>query len=523
MNQYIESKNIRYFIYFLIFLPIFIFRDFTPDNELRYLSIADEALRNGSIFTFTNHGLIYADKPPLYLWIVMLGKTIFGHHSMLFLSIFSFVPALAVIYTMDKWVEKYLTPNERFLGQIMLLTSGFFIGTAVVLRMDMLMCMFIVLALYTFFKLYSGNGKPLDYCLFVIYVFMALFTKGPIGIIVPLLSTIAFLFYKKEQRTISKYWGWKTLSILIVLCGLWFAGVYAEGSNEYLNNLLFKQTVNRAVNSFHHQEPFYFYLLAIWYSLAPWSLLMLPVIVIGLKKRIIANDLEIFFLIIAATTFIMLSLFSSKLAVYLLPAFPFLVYLSLMWLSRLEIRKWMLVIAGIPALVLLLAFPGVLVSKSFIGANEMNSSAIILLAALILSASGIMVIKFLYKKQLLTGLQILGIAILSAVFTVSFALPKLNPQLGLNQLCTQAKATAATKGGVNYYYCEMSRAENIDVYLGVKPTKVRIRDLYSPDGIKKPAILFTWNKAIDRNDSIQEYIKDKKVSHTGTFYYVEID
>jgi hypothetical protein len=194
-----------------------------------------------------------------------------------------------------------------------------------------------------------------------------------------------------------------------------------------------------------------------------------------------------------------------------------------MWLSRLEIRKWMLVIAGIPALVLLLAFPGVLVSKSFIGANEMNSSAFILLAALILSASGLMVIRFLSKKQLLTGLQILGIAILSAVFTVSFALPKLNPQLGLNQLCTQAKATAATKGGVNYYYCEMSRAENIDVYLGVKPTKVRIRDLYSPDGIKKPAILFTWNKAIDRNDSIQEYIKDKKVSHTGTFYYVEID
>lgn len=523
MNQYIENKNIRYFIYFLIFLPIFIFRDFTPDNELRYLSIADEALRNGSIFTFTNHGLIYADKPPLYLWIVMLGKTIFGHHSMLFLSIFSFVPALAVIYTMDKWVEKYLTPNERFLGQIMLLTSGFFIGTAVVLRMDMLMCMFIVLALYTFFKLYSGNGKSLDYYLFAIYVFMALFTKGPIGIIVPLLSTIAFLFYKKEQRTISKYWGWKTLSILIVLCGLWFAGIYAEGGNEYLNNLLFKQTVNRAVNSFHHQEPFYFYLLSIWYSLAPWSLLMLPVIVIGLKKRMIANDLEIFFLIIAATTFIMLSLFSSKLAVYLLPAFPFLVYLSLMWLSRLEIRKWMLVTAGIPALVLLLAFPGVLVSKSFIGANEMNSSAFILLAALILSASGIMIIRFLYKKQLLTGLQILGIAILSAVFTMSFALPKLNPQLGLNQLCTQAKATAATKGGVNYYYCEMSRAENIDVYLGVKPTKVRIRDLYSPDGIKKPAILFTWNKAIDRNDSIQEYIKDKKVSHTGTFYYVEID
>ena len=31
-------------------------RDFTPDNELRYLQIADEAIENGSVFTFTNDG-----------------------------------------------------------------------------------------------------------------------------------------------------------------------------------------------------------------------------------------------------------------------------------------------------------------------------------------------------------------------------------------------------------------------------------------------------------------------------------
>ena len=76
---------------------------------------------------------------------------------------------------------------------------------------------------------------------------------------------------------------------------------------------------------------------------------------------------------------------------------------------------------------------------------------------------------------------------------------------------------------MNYYYCEMSRAENIDVYLGIKPTKLRIKDLYETDAIKTPAILFTWNKAIERNDSLQTFIKDKKISRTGTFYYIEIE
>ena len=41
------------FLLLLAVLPVLIFRDYTPSNELRYLSIVDEALRNGDIFTFT--------------------------------------------------------------------------------------------------------------------------------------------------------------------------------------------------------------------------------------------------------------------------------------------------------------------------------------------------------------------------------------------------------------------------------------------------------------------------------------
>ena len=47
---------------FICLLPAMLMRDFTPSNELRYLSIADEAIANGNIFAFYNHGLPYADK-----------------------------------------------------------------------------------------------------------------------------------------------------------------------------------------------------------------------------------------------------------------------------------------------------------------------------------------------------------------------------------------------------------------------------------------------------------------------------
>ena len=125
--------------------------NYTPDNELRYLSIVDEALRNGDIFTFTNQGEMYADKPPLYFWLMMVGKILLGGHRMWYLSLLSFLPAIIVIAIMNRWLRQ---ENEETKGNaaLMLMTAGLFAGLAIVIRMDMLMTLFITLALYTFLE-----------------------------------------------------------------------------------------------------------------------------------------------------------------------------------------------------------------------------------------------------------------------------------------------------------------------------------------------------------------------------------
>ena len=47
------KKVSKYILLIIVFLPLLYFRDFTPNNELKYLSIADEALRSGTYLTFT--------------------------------------------------------------------------------------------------------------------------------------------------------------------------------------------------------------------------------------------------------------------------------------------------------------------------------------------------------------------------------------------------------------------------------------------------------------------------------------
>jgi 4-amino-4-deoxy-L-arabinose transferase-like glycosyltransferase len=524
ISAFYNNKLLRYSIFILAVLPLCIFRDFTVANELRYLSIADEALRMGSIFTFTNHGIVYADKPPLYFWIVMSGKLIFGKHIMLYLVIFSFIPALVILHIMDRWVRDLLTQNERLLAQLMLITSVYFLGPAVYLRMDMLMCMFIVLSLYTFFMMYSGSTKKLHTILFPVYVFLALFTKGPVGLIVPLVSTVVFLIMKRDLKSIGRYWGWKTLSIIFVLCGIWFAGVYMEGGSQYLENLLFHQTVGRAVTSFHHDEPIYYYFLSILYSLAPWSLLIAGVLISGLIKKTAGTDVERFFLVAALSTFAVLSLFSSKLAIYLLPAFPFFVYLTVLWLAKSGRQLWMILLVSVPALILLLALPAVIVAFNFVLPAEHDLSVPVILAGLIFSVAGFLGAMFLFKRNLNNAVITMCTGILLCIFTVSFSVPKYNYLIGFGELCRKAIEKTSGYDRPNYYYCKVFRAANMDVYLGEEPTKLEIKDLYAPDGkIKTPAILFVGNKAVERNDSLKLFIEGKYVFKSGNNSFVEIE
>ena len=309
------KNRLRYlpYVFLLALLPVMVLRDFTPSNELRYLSIADEALRDGRFFAFTNQGEPYADKPPLYLWLVMLGKTLFGGHRMWFLALFSFVPAMVILRTMDRWVRSELDERARFCGAMMLMSSALFLGLAVFLRMDMLMCMFITLALHAFWRIYSSpdGGSSRDRTLFPVFVFAALFTKGPVGVLVPLLSTVVFLAVTKRLRTLGRYWGLRSWAILSAGCALWFFMVWRDGGTEYLNNLLFHQTIDRAVDAFHHKAPVYYYLITMWYSLAPWSLLIACVWGTAAAERVRLTDLEKFFVAIILCIWRLHSRFSS--------------------------------------------------------------------------------------------------------------------------------------------------------------------------------------------------------------------
>lgn len=223
-----SSELLTLLLIFIALCPILIFRDFTPDNELKYLSIADEALEDGNLFAFYYQGTVYADKPPLYLWLIMGAKTLFGRHINFIIYLFSVIPALVTAFVMNRFSSRLRFSATT--ATTMMFTSAFFLAAAVVARMDMLMTMFIVLSIYSFYRAYelrtsqsssqtgviSNTGIDKWRWMFAIFLFLALFTKGPLGLMIPLISPLAFLLWEKKLK---KCWnlcfGWRTWLVQI--------------------------------------------------------------------------------------------------------------------------------------------------------------------------------------------------------------------------------------------------------------------------------------------------------------------
>lgn len=389
-------------------LPILLLRDFTPANELRYLSIADEALRDGHLFAFYNHGVPYADKPPLYLWLVMLLRLVSGAHRMWLLGLLSLVPALAVCHVVTRWAERVLPAYPSATARLLMMTGGLFAGAAIMLRMDMLMTLFVVLALRECFLL-TRQPAAGSQALLGLYTFLALFTKGPMGILVPLSVSAVYLLLRGCGRHFSGCWGWRAWTVIGAGCMLWWAAAWREGGAGYIGNLLFHQTVDRAVDAFHHKQPVYYYMYTLWYILAPWSPLLAWACWRYCRRRAwraldaAGRDALCFFTVAATVPIAVLSLVSGKIEIYTLPALPFILAL---------------------------------------GAHCMGAVA---------------------GGGFLRGVRLASCGLLVTVFLAAWTLPLWNDRLGYAALCREArqKATPATQ----YYTWRVSRSENMDVYL----------------------------------------------------------
>lgn len=330
-------------------------------DEVRYANAYQNLVNSGNWMVLALNGQPYPDKPPVYFWflwlldvltpadmpsVFFLGAALSG----LFFLMASY--ALARVLKFDRTVS---------LAGVLVLSSTFLLaGLFHYSRMDLLFATFIILSHACFFKAFSqeDQGK------WPIYGFLlaglATLTKGPLGFIFPLLTCGIYLFWKGEaRRFLTKQMGLGLLSMIGMLV-LWILGVIiAEGPTFLTDTVLGKHVIQRATKTFHHREPFYYYLIAFPLAWLPWTLFAF---VAPVKKSfslehwggLWATRRDIgprgFLWIMFGATFIFLSSLSGKVLIYILPMFPPLALLMCDHMTRMDEKptaKFWTIVAGL--------------------------------------------------------------------------------------------------------------------------------------------------------------------------------
>lgn len=332
-------KSNRIYILLLLticaaFLPALVLRDFNPLNELNYLGIAQESLERGTLFAFYQDGVPYSDKPPLYLWICMAAVLIAGKYAMPVVLLGSLLPFIYLIALLDRYLAYEFRHQERLLIMLGMCSVLVMDVCAMLGRMDMLFSMFMLLSYVKIVKRYSliqGQGVDEKRTKFgnlsiPFLLFVAIFVKGPYGLLFPLASTVLMLAFNRDLKSFFALIRPHYFILVLLLVLLWAVCVYIDGGAAYLEELFFEQSAKRlgALEGVRivHQEPFYFFFKIFLVMTLPIGLCF---VYFALRQLYLRERLEL--KISACLSFVLvavliLSIPKSKLEIYLLPAIP---------------------------------------------------------------------------------------------------------------------------------------------------------------------------------------------------------
>ena len=334
-------------------------------DEVRYAD-AYAGLLRGRWLVLSLNGVAYPDKPPLYFWFLraldMLPGLSSGPADPAVFFLGAAVSGLLVLYATLLWARALGLPDETgALAGLLLLTTLFFSGLLHYSRMDLLFTALIIAAQAAFcvaFRPMNGPGEETRrsrFCtLALVLAGLATLTKGPLGLLFPLLTTGLFLAWRGRGREFFRAQMLPGLAALLALVFSWIVAAYFVEGPEFLRKIFVEQIFQRATKTFHHAEPWSFYLVAFPPCWLPWTLALfaLPVrnvfsaafwrgLLAGRKNASPQADARAWLWISAVSGLVLLSLLSGKVVVYILPQLaPLALLLALALLGDGAPRPW---------------------------------------------------------------------------------------------------------------------------------------------------------------------------------------
>ncbi len=309
----------------LLIVPLYLFGisgfPLAEPDEGRYAEIPREMLVTGDWITPRLNYVKYFEKPPLVYWATAISLEVCGMTEGA-ARLPSLVGALGTVAVTGLLALRVYGPATAVLSAAVLATSPFFAFMGIILTLDMSLTFFLSLSYAAAWFAFDRRDRRF-YVLLWVSAALAVLTKGPVSLVLVLGGIIPFLAWHGGLAEIRRALSLRGISIAVAIILPWYV-VVSWRNPEFLRFFVVDQHIARYLWTREHRQPFWFFLPLLPAMMLPWSLAPLSAWRLWSARLKEGESLPAtcFLLTWAVVVVGFFSLSTSKLATYVLPAFP---------------------------------------------------------------------------------------------------------------------------------------------------------------------------------------------------------
>lgn len=351
-NYYSWKKILPFFALYLVYF-CGQFMDIMEIDAVQYAVIAWEMAEKNNYLETYQRGVDYLDKPPLLFWVSALAYKIFGVSNFAF-RFFPVLLSFLGAYSTYRLAKLYYSPQVAYWAALFLASSQAVFLMNHDVRTDNMLTTFVAFSLWQL-GAYLKEGKWLNLIGGFVGIGLAMLAKGPIGLVIPILTFGLDILAKRAWKKIID---WKySLGLLVTACILlpMCIGLYQQfdlhpekvvNGEQGVSGIKFffwTQSFGRITGEnvwANNPDPFFLVHTTFW-SFLPWTIFLL-IAYIAETRRIFKNGLkkiseneEIFVWAGFTLTFLALSQSKYQLNHYIYPIYSLGAILTAKWFEKL--------------------------------------------------------------------------------------------------------------------------------------------------------------------------------------------